>query len=63
MTLALLLAMGFCGRQIDRDLVSAAADGNSVAVKRLLEEGANIEARELDDWTALTIASDGALRL
>jgi ankyrin repeat protein len=44
-------------RQIDRELIAAAADGDVTQVESLLGKGANIEARALDDWTALTIAA------
>lgn len=46
-----------CTRERDRDLVHAAATGNTHGVVSLLSAGANIEARANDDWTALTVAA------
>src|SRR5262245_37237519 len=46
-----------CTTAQNRDLVSAAAQGNTEVVKALLARGANIEAHANDDWTPLTIAS------
>ena|SRR5713226_6623630 len=54
----LVCSVGSCERQIDKDLVSAAADGDTKKVEALLRNGAKIEARANDDWTALTIAAE-----
>ena len=54
----LFLSVIACERQIDKDLISAAADGKTAEVDLLLRQGANIEARAKDDWTALTIAAE-----
>ena len=54
----LVCSVGACERQVDKNLVSAAADGGTAKVEALLVNGANIEARANDDWTALTIASE-----
>ena len=56
--IVLVLTVGACERQIDKDLVSAAANGDTSKVESLLAEGANIEAHANDDWTALTIAAE-----
>ena len=53
----LLFSTLACERQIDKDLVSAAADGDTNKVESLLRSGAGIEAHANDDWTALTIAA------
>lgn len=46
-----------CERERDRQLVDAAAAGDTKQVEALLAGGANIEARARDDWTPLTIAA------
>lgn len=58
-SLALLLwcELLSCARSIDRKLVNEAAYGRAESVKGLIAEGANIEVRALDDWTALTVAA------
>ena len=54
----LLFSMVACERQIDKDLISAAAHDGIEEVEALLNKGANIEAHASDDWTALTIAAE-----
>jgi uncharacterized protein len=56
--LLLLLLCTSCANQMESDLVSAAARGDTENVKLLLAGGANIEAHANDDWTALTSASE-----
>jgi uncharacterized protein len=57
----LLLA---CDRQIDKDLVSAAATGDTKTVQRLLAEGADIETIQAKEWTPLTAAaSEGKIEV
>lgn len=51
------MLMSSCSREIDRQLVDAAAEGDSIKVARLISEGADIEAHEQDDWTPLTVAA------
>ena len=55
----ILMALGLaaCTKQIDRELIGAAANGDLQKVKALLNQGANIEAVALDGWTPLTVAS------
>jgi ankyrin repeat protein len=51
------LLLNSCAAALDRDLVSAAAQGDAMQVKSLLDRGANIEAHARDDWTPLTVAA------
>ncbi|MBI2883329.1 MAG: ankyrin repeat domain-containing protein, partial [Candidatus Methylomirabilis oxyfera] len=44
------------GKPVDR-LIEASKSGDIEKVKRLLAEGADVNARDTDGWTALTHAS------
>lgn len=55
--IALLLPAAACNREINRRLVDAAAEGNALSAKALIEQGANVEALENDGWTPLTSAA------
>jgi uncharacterized protein len=60
--LALVLATAGCGgdeRGSDRELLAAAAGGDAAAVRRLLEDGASVRARNADGATALVLAAYG----
>ena len=48
-----------CASEKDGELVIAAGTGNTELVRSLIEQGANIEAHAVDDWTPLTAASRG----
>jgi uncharacterized protein len=51
-----------CTRQkrdtLDADLLQAARKGDTASVERLLKKGANIEAKDQGDWTALAVAAN-----
>ena len=59
MVMFLLMASFFaCGHaSTEGKLVDAAAGGDAVAVQRLLDGGASVDAHARDDWTPLTIAA------
>jgi ankyrin repeat protein len=56
LTSAILLAG--CSSEAERTLIAAAGEGDVEQVRTLLDNGANVDAVALDDWTPLTRAAD-----
>ena len=65
-TSLVLLTLMFvsCTSDKDKKLIEAAGSGDFVLAGQLIDEGANVDAVELDDWTPLTrAATEGHLEV
>ena len=56
--LIIAASTSFSFGNIDDDLIDSAADGDIEAVQSLIDKGADVNARDVNEWTALHHAAE-----
>lgn len=59
LSISIMIALPAWAGNINRELIIAAGKGDINTVENLIGKGANVNARDVEDWTALMLAGKG----